>query len=127
MPAAETTSLAMKNRRMTQALENVVEPRLEFDRMPTKNMQAAAGALINVRFPDGHPDKERFEFGMEHLKTAVVLQDNYALSRSHVGTSGGMGSTASRWTRKSSSQDQDLHRPSTHGVTPQQLYEPQVN
>lgn len=127
MPAADTAALALRARRMNQALENAADPSPEPYRTLAKNMKAAAGALVHVRFSDGHPDKEIFEQGLEHLKTVVVTQDNYALSKSHVGTLGDMVSTASWRSHKSATRHQEHCRPNAHGATPLPLYEPRNN
>lgn len=88
----DKANLSRKSRKMGKAIEDAIVTSPESYRTPTKNMHAVAGALIRINFPDGHPDKKRWEKGMEYLKTKEVQHDTYALSKSHAWTSDDVGS-----------------------------------
>lgn len=90
---------------MAEAMANAVGSEPKPYRTSAKNMQAAAETLVGIKFLRGHPDKKRFEQGMGYLNTTLIQQDTYTLSKSHAGTSGDAGGTATWQTQKSGSKD----------------------
>lgn len=96
IPAADTAALELKSRCMKKAFDGAMSLNPEDYHIPAKSMQAAADALIGVTLPEDHPLKEKFDTGMELLKNVVVMQNKYALAKSHVGTSSDVKSSANQ-------------------------------
>lgn len=66
-------------------MENATEPNATSHRTPAKKNHAAARELAGVKLPHGHPDRKRWELGMDAL--------NMAMCKNHVITSSDLGST----------------------------------